>query len=59
MELEIAKFILGMVDMSVASELPEYEHLQYLVDDLQRIQGSSLYYYLCSAYENYLQSFRR
>lgn len=59
MELEIAKFILGMIDMSVASELPEYEHLQYLVADLQSIKGSSLYYYLCSACENYLQSCRR
>ena len=46
---EIAQFILGMVDMSVASELPEEEHLEYLMKDLESIKETNLYYYLESA----------
>lgn len=43
---EIAEFILSMVDMSVLSELPEEEHLQFIETDLEAIRDTSLYYYL-------------
>lgn len=43
---EIAEFIFGMVDMGVASELPEEEQIQYITDDLEEIEGTSLHYYL-------------
>lgn len=54
MNKKIAEFILGMVDMSVASELPEEEHLAYLVADLNAIKEThpNLYYYLESGCEN-------
>ena len=49
---ELAKFIFGMVDMSVASELPEEEQIQSIVEDLDKIEKTNLYYYLVSGYEN-------
>lgn len=49
---EIAKFIFGMVDMSVASELPEEEQLKIIENDLKAIEDTDLYYYLINAYEN-------
>lgn len=52
-ERKIAEFILGMVDMGVASELPEEGHLDLLVTDLEEIKGSNLYYYLLSGCEQY------
>ena len=48
---KIAEFIFGMVDMSVASELPEKEQLESIVNDLNKIENTCLYYYLQSAYE--------
>ena len=49
---KLAEFIFGMVDMSVASELPEREQIQLIKEDLDTISNTNLYYYLCSAYEN-------
>ena len=49
---KLAQFIFGMVDMSVASELPEAEQIQSIKEDLDSIKGTNLYYYLCSACEN-------
>lgn len=49
---KLAEFIFGMVDMSVASELPEREQIQLIKEDLDAINNTNLYYYLCSAYEN-------
>ncbi len=49
---ELAKFIFGMVDMSVASELPEEEQIQSIVEDIDKIEKTNLYYYLVSGYEN-------
>lgn len=55
MELEVAKFILSIVDTWVADEITEDEHLQYLVHDLQDIKDSNIYYYLCNACERHLR----
>lgn len=49
---KLATFILGMVDQSVASELPEEEHLDLIEKDLEKIAKTNLYYYLTSGYEN-------
>ena len=49
---KLAAFILGMVDQSVASELPEKEHLDLIEKDLKTICETNLYYYLVSGYEN-------
>ena len=49
---KLATFILGMVDHSVASELPEEEHLDLIKKDLEKIAKTNLYYYLTSGYEN-------
>lgn len=51
---KLAEFILGMVDMSVANELPEEEHLNLLEHDLNDIRDTNLYYYLVNGYENNL-----
>ena len=48
---KIAEFILGMLDMSVTSELPEDEQLEMIKNDLENIKDTSLYYYLQSACE--------
>lgn len=48
---KIAEFIFGMMDMSVASELPEDEQLEMIEKDLESIKDTNLYYYLKSAYE--------
>ena len=49
---DIARFIFGMVDMSVASEIPEDEQLRLLEKDLEDIQETNLYYYLSCACEH-------
>lgn len=50
-EKQMAEWILGMVDMSVASELPQAEQLEILESELVKIRETALYYYLASALE--------
>lgn len=49
---KLANWILGMVDMSIASEFSKEEQLQMMREDLNSIKETNLYYYLVSAYEN-------
>lgn len=49
---ELAEFIFGMVDMSVASELPEDKQIEMIKGDLEKIEDTNLYYYLQSACEH-------
>ena len=48
----IAEFILGMVDMSVTSELPVSEQLEMLEKELANIEDTSIYYYLLNGCDN-------
>lgn len=56
---KLAEFILGMVDMGVASELPEEEHLEMIVEDLEKIEETNLYYYLVSGCEHITEQQKR
>lgn len=50
---KIAEFIFGMADAGVASELPEQEQIEMIIEDLEAIKDTSLYYYLSCACEHH------
>lgn len=52
MNKKIAEFIFSMCDMSVTSELPEEEQIESIIEDLKKLEGTNIYYYLSNACGN-------
>ena len=53
---EVAEYILGGCSMGVMAEVPEAEHISYIVENLKEIAkteaGKALLYYLADATDN-------